>query len=249
MAASFCLPVKRIVNITLIPWLLGFFFLRKSLQQKILWKKEEKTYLCFDTLQRGDPCCSITSLLYQGGVALRWIEMLPQKMVKCCKGSCQCQKYFGPHWISLWQEVKGTRVDRMINFYYSFETGSASWRTAITLLNQFKMDLEGAPCLGLPCLEQKECLTSSINFTSEYPVAKLEGKEILEWQRSRISGNPGGTDTAFQGTAPLCHWVLVSWSQDRLAFATPDPTGPHIMSLEAIFYVEAACAHAVGFCC
>lgn len=53
----------------------------------------------------------------------------------------------------------------MINFSCSFETKSASWHTVIPILNQFKMDLEGAH-LGFPCLAQRGCVEPSLNFTS-----------------------------------------------------------------------------------
>lgn len=56
----------------------------------------------------------------------------------------------------------------MINFCCSFETESASWPIMIPFLNQFKMDLEGAHCLGLPHLAQRECIASSLNFASDF---------------------------------------------------------------------------------
>lgn len=206
-------------------------------------------------LQRGEPCCSTTfqQLPHLSG---RYCVVLDRNATpenrKLFQEKKPMEKHFGFLWISLWQVLKGTRADRVINFYCSSEIESAGWYIVIPFLNPFKMDLEEAHCLGLPCLPQWECvapglsfdflwfsqvaekltmmLAHSLTWNANYvlvrcftccyewteswsthllqPVAKLEEKESLEWQRTRISDNPGENCCSFSGQSTCC-WVVV----------------------------------------
>lgn len=56
----------------------------------------------------------------------------------------------------------------MINFWCSFETEYISWHKEIPFPNQFKMDLEGAYCVGFPCAAQRQCVASRLNAPSVF---------------------------------------------------------------------------------
>lgn len=174
MCTSFCLaPCKTDCQHHTDTMAFGFFPWKILLAENTATKrKKRKRHICALIPAEGRSLLfhqfSTAPSFIREVLALHWVETLPQKMLKYCKRRCQWKKYFGPLWISLWQVLKGTRVDRMINFYCSFEIESASWHTVIPFLNQFKMDLEGAHCLGLPCLVLTECVTPSLNFTSDF---------------------------------------------------------------------------------
>lgn len=96
--------------------------------------------------------------------------------LKYCKRNQQWKSNILILWIYLWKVIWGIRVDR-INFWCSFETENVSWQTEIPFPNQFKMDLEGAYCLGFPCAAQRQCVASGLNAPSVF-----SGGHISHWK-------------------------------------------------------------------
>lgn len=93
------LPVKRIVSITLIPWLWGFFSWKILLAENTatIRKKGEKAHLWFDTC-RGEipavPPILNSSLIYQGGVGVALNRNATPENVKMLQEKVPMKKIF-----------------------------------------------------------------------------------------------------------------------------------------------------------
>lgn len=155
-------------------------------------------------LQREDSCCSIISHDFREVLHCTGWKCNLQENANMLKSSCQWKRYFVPLWISIWKVLQGTGVDRMINFYCNFETKCASWHTVIPILNQFKMDLEGAH-LGLPCLAQRECVEPSLNFTSGVL------RWLHHWKTNYIAGMFSHLKCNLYADGMICTLLKMKW--------------------------------------